>query len=159
MRNRPSTLVVIEYGASFPRWLNPAHSGDLAVVAQHYEGLPSDLVGQVANRMTRLNEAGWQLDEVVLVSNGRADEDSHAARSVLARGLLANLRAAGGCLLTLSVGEALGRRATVELTTLAALLEPMARASDLVLSVRIGEDPPVFSRPGPARTFAATGSG
>ena len=159
MRNRPSTLVVIEYGASFPRWLNPAHSGDLAVVAQHYEGLPSDLVGQVANRMIRLNQAGWQLDEVVLVSNGRADEESHSARSVLARGLLANLRAAGGCLLTLSDGEALGRRATAELTSLAAALEPMARASDLVLSVRIGEDPPVFSRPGPARTFAATGSG
>jgi hypothetical protein len=38
MRNRPATLVVIEFGASWPRWMNPAHTGDLAVVAQHYEG-------------------------------------------------------------------------------------------------------------------------
>jgi hypothetical protein len=49
--------------------------------AQHYEGLPTDLVAQVANRITRLNHAGWQLDEVVLVTNGRADPDSTAARS------------------------------------------------------------------------------
>ena len=48
MKARPATLVVIEFGASWPRWLNPAHTGDLAVVAQHYEGLPTDLVTQVA---------------------------------------------------------------------------------------------------------------
>ena len=57
MRSRPATLVVIEFGASWPRWMNPAHTGDLAVVAQHYEGLPTDLVAQVANRITRLNHA------------------------------------------------------------------------------------------------------
>jgi hypothetical protein len=152
-------LVVIEFGASFPSWLNPAHSGDLAVVAQHYEGLPTDLVAQVASRITKLSQAGWQLDEVVLVSNGRADPESHAARSVLARGLLANLRAARGCLLTLSVSEAHGRRATHELTSLAAALEPMARAADLVLAVRIGEEAPVFSRPLATRNLSATGSG
>lgn len=148
---------MIEFGASFPSWLNPAHSGDLAVVAQHYEGMPTDLVAQVASRVTRLAQAGWQLDEVVLVSNGRADQESHAARSVLARGLIANLKEAGGCLLTLSVSEALGRRATHDLTALAALLEPTAIASDLVLAVRVGDDPPVFSRPGAPRTVAATG--
>jgi hypothetical protein len=157
MRNRPATLIVIEFGASFPSWLNPAHSGDLAVVAQHYEGLPTDLVAQVASRVTRLAQAGWQLDEVVLVSNGRADQEAHAARSVLARGLIANLKAAGGCLLTLSVGEALGRRATHDLTALAAQLEPTAVASDLVLAVRVGDDPPVFSRPAGPRSVAATG--
>jgi hypothetical protein len=159
VRNRPATLVVIEFGASYPRWLNPAHSGDLAVVAQHYEGLPTDLVTQVASRLTRLGSAGWQLDEIVLVSNGRADNESHAARSVLARGLLANLRSAGGCLLTLSVSEALGRRATHALTALAARLEPMARAADVVLSVRIGEDAPVFSRPFGPSSLKKTGSG
>lgn len=157
MRNRPATLIVIEFGASWPSWLNPAHSGDLAVVAQHYEGLPTDLVGQVASRVTRLSQAGWQLDEVVLVSNGRADQEAHAARSVLARGLIANLKAARGCLLTLSVSEAMGRRATHDLTTLAAALEPTAVASDLVLAVRVGEDPPVFSRPAGPRSVAATG--
>jgi hypothetical protein len=157
LRNRPATLIVIEFGASFPSWLNPAHSGDLAVVAQHYEGMPTDLVAQVASRVTKLAQAGWQLDEVVLVSNGRADPESHAARSVLARGLIANLKTAGGCLLTLSVSEALGRRATHDLTMLAGQLEPTAVASDLVLAVRIGDDPPVFSRPAAPRGVAATG--
>jgi hypothetical protein len=156
VRNRPATLIVIEFGASFPSWLNPAHTGDLAVVAQHYEGMPTDLVAQVASRVTRLSQAGWQLDEVVLVSNGRADQESHAARSVLARGLIANLKAERGCLLTLSVSEALGRRASHDLTALAALLEPTVVASDLVLAVRVGDEPPVFSRPGAARSVAAT---
>ncbi len=159
MRNRPATLIVIEFGAAFPRWVNPAHSGDLAIVAQHYEGMPSDLVAQVANRLTRLSAAGWQLDEVVLESNGKSDLDSHAARSVLARGLMAHLRAASGCLLTLSVSEALGRRAAHELTALAASLEPVGRASDIVLAVRIGENPPVFSHPTFTHPLAATGSG
>jgi hypothetical protein len=75
----------------------------------------------------------------------------------LARGLVANLKAAGGCLLTLSVSEALGRRATHDLTSLAAQLEPTVVASDLVLAVRIGDDPPVFSRPAGPRRVAATG--
>ena len=157
MRQRPATLVVIEYGASWPRFLNPAHAGDLAVVAQHYEGSPSDLVGQVANRVMRLTQAGWHLDEVVLVINGRSDQDASAARSVLARGLMANLRSAGGVHLTLCVSEALGRRATHTLTTLAASLEPMARATDVVLAVRIGDEPPVYSRPLPPRPVFATG--
>jgi hypothetical protein len=147
LRNRPASLVTIEFGASWPRWLHPAHSGDLAVVAQHYEGSPTDLVAQVASRLTRITQAGWQLDEVVLVTNGRCDRDASAARSVLARGLMAHLKSAGGCHLTLSVGESHGRRALHDLTALAAALEPMARACDIVLAVRIGEDPPVFSRP------------
>jgi hypothetical protein len=150
MRTRPATLVVIEYGASWPRWLHPAHSGDLAVVAQHYQGPPSDLVAQVASRITRLTMAGWQLDAVVLASNGAADPDSTAARSVLARGLLAHLRGAGGHHLTLTVSDALGRRATHSLTALAAALEPMSRACDMQLAVRVGERAPIYSRPLPA---------
>ncbi len=157
MRNRPATLVVIEFGASYPRWLHPAHSGDVAVVAQHYEGSPTDLVAQVASRITRLASAGWQLDAVVLASNGKCDPGASAARSVLARGLLANLRAAGGCHLTLTVSDSLGRRATHSLTTLAAALEPTARACDMVLSVRVGEGEPVYSRPPRSRPLAQVG--
>ncbi|HEV8547408.1 MAG TPA: hypothetical protein VGQ57_00245 [Polyangiaceae bacterium] len=156
MRSHPATLVVIEYGASWPRWLNPSQTGDLAVVAQHYEGLPTDLVAQVANRVTRLSQASWQVDEVVLVVNGRSDPDSVAARSVLARGLLAHLKSASGCQLSLCASEALGRRATHELTALAAALEPVALASELTLAVRVGEDAPVFSRPA-LSSVAATG--
>jgi hypothetical protein len=137
--------------------LNPAHSGDVAVVAQHYEVLPTDLVTQVASRITRLSHAGWQLDEVVLVTNGRTDPDSTAARSVLARGLMGHLKSSGGCQLTLSVGEAHGRRATHELTLLAAALEPVTLVSELTLCVRVGETPPVFSRPPAPRTLVANG--
>jgi hypothetical protein len=111
----------------------------------------------VANRITRLTTAGWQLDAVVLASNGKADPDASAARSVLARGLLANLRAAGGCHLTLTVSDSLGRRATHSLTTLAAALEPTARACDMVLSVRVGEGEPVYSRPPRSRPLAQVG--
>lgn len=157
MRKNPATLVVIEYSATWPRWLNPAHAGDLAIVAQHYEGLPSDLVTQVASRVTRLNQASWQVDAVILVSNGRSDPDSSAARSVLARGLLAHLQSSGGGHLTLCVSEALGRRATHELSTLAAALESVAQAAELSLSIRIGEEPPIYSRPAPLRETAATG--
>jgi hypothetical protein len=153
MRNRPATLVVIEFGASWPRWMNPAHSGDVAVVAQHYEGSPNDLIAQVANRVSRLTHAGWQLDEVVLVVNARSDDEAVAARSVLARGLMAHVRAAGGVHLTLSVSEALGRRAMHSLTSLAGALEPMARATDIVLAVRVGEEAPVYSRPLPPVPF------
>jgi len=157
MRSNPATLVVIEYSASWPRWLNPAHAGDVAVVAQHYEGLPSDLVTQVASRVTRLNQAGWQVDAVVLVSNGRSDPDSSAARSVLARGLLAHLKSSGGGHLTLCVSEALGRRATHELSTLAAAVESVARAAELSLSIRIGDEAPIYSRPVLMREIAKAG--
>jgi len=67
MKSRKATLVVIEFGASWPRWLDPTHSGDMAVVAQHYEGEPSSLITQVASRVTRLEAKGWQLKAIVLV--------------------------------------------------------------------------------------------
>jgi len=55
------------------------------------------------------------------------------------------------------VSEALGRRATRGITQLAASLEPVARTSDVVLAVRIGEEAPVYSRPLPPRPLFATG--
>ena len=100
---------------------------------------------------------GWQLDEVVLVTNGRTDPDSAAARSVLARGLVGHLKGNGGCQLTLSASETYGRRATHELTSLAAALEPVTLISELSLCVRVGETAPVFSRPPAPRTLAASG--
>src|SRR6187551_3742285 len=98
---RSATMVVIEFSAAWPRWLKPASGGDMAVVAQHYEGHPSSLVTQVASRTTRLEAVGWQLDRIVLVSNGRVDPDAIAARSILARGLHARLRLIGRGELTL----------------------------------------------------------
>lgn len=136
MKPRPATLVVIEFGASWPRWLNPTGDrGDLAVVAQHYSGPPTDLITQVAMRVTRLQARGWQLSAMVLVSNGRADAHTAAARSVLARGLLAHLAASGGGSFALSVDGYLGRRAEHNLNALASALDPVARASRVELRV------------------------
>jgi hypothetical protein len=136
MKARAATLVVIEFGASWPRWLNPSGDrGDLAVVAQHYAGPPTDLITQVAMRVTRLQSRGWQLSAMVLVSNGRADAPTTAARSILARGLLAHLAASGGGSFTLSVDGYLGRRAEHNLSALALALEPVALASRVELRV------------------------
>jgi hypothetical protein len=140
MQARPATLVVIEFGASWPRWLNPTGDrGDLAVVAQHYSGPPTDLITQVAMRVTRLQARGWQLSAMVLVSNGRADAHTAAARSILARGLLAHLAASGGGHFALSVDSYLGRRAEHNLSSLANALEPVARASRVELRVEVGQ--------------------
>jgi len=134
MKARPKALVVIEFGASWPRWLNPSgERGDLAVVAQHYSGPPTDLITQVAMRVTRLQTRGWHLSEMVLVSNGRADVQTAAARSVLARGLLAHLAASGGGHFTLSVDGYLGTRAAHSLAALAQALDPVARSSRVEL--------------------------
>jgi hypothetical protein len=136
MKARPATLVVIEFGASWPRWLNPnGDRGDLAVVAQHYAGPPTDLITQVAMRVTRLQARGWQLSAMVLVSNGRADAPSAAARSILARGLLSLLSASSGGSFVLSVDSYLGRRAEHDLTGLHAALAPTALASNVQLRV------------------------
>jgi hypothetical protein len=136
MTARPKTLVVIEFGASWPRWLNPTGDrGDLVVVAQHYAGPPTDLITQVAMRVTRLQSRDWRLSAMVLVSNGRADAPTAAARSILARGLLAHLAASGGGSFALSVDGYLGRRAEHDLTALATALEPVALASNVALRV------------------------
>ncbi|RYZ04337.1 MAG: hypothetical protein EOO73_23965 [Myxococcales bacterium] len=134
MKARPATLVVIEFGASWPRWLNPSGDrGDLAVVAQHYAGPPTDLITQVAMRVTRLQTRGWQLTSMVLVSNGRADAPTAAARSILARGLLAHLASSGGGSFVLSVDSFLGRRAEHNVASLVAALEPIALSSRVEL--------------------------
>jgi hypothetical protein len=147
IKPRTATLIVIEYGASWPRWLHPSLSGDLAVVAQHYEGQPTDLVAQVASRVTRLAGMGWELDAIVLVANERHDVEAVAARSVLARGLMAHLRSVGGVHFTISLDDGFGRRSAQSLNYLAAGLEPMANACGVALGVRVGEREPIYSRP------------
>ncbi len=137
--SRSATMVVIEFSAAWPRWLKPASGGDMAVVAQHYEGHPSSLVTQVASRTTRLEAVGWSMENIVLVSNGRVDADAIAARSILARGLLSRLRLLGRGQLTLTVDERLGRRAGADLRTLASSLERSLRGAPVTLSARIGE--------------------
>jgi hypothetical protein len=139
MRPEPSaTMVVIEFSAAWPRWLKPTSDGHMAVVAQHYEGHPSSLVTQVASRITRLENVGWKLNTVVVVSNGRTDADAVAARSILTRGLLSRLRQKGKGNLTLTVDESLGKRAAVDLRALGVNLERSLRGAPVGLSVRVG---------------------
>lgn len=139
MRSRKATLVVIEFGASWPRWLDPSESGDMAVVAQHYAGEPTSLITQVASRITRLEARGWHMNAIVFVSNGCCEADSIAARSILAHGLLSRLRAAGGGHFALSVDGRYGRRASHNLALLAESMDKAARASGVVLSAYTGE--------------------
>jgi hypothetical protein len=131
------TLVVIEFGASWPRWLDPRHTGDVAVVAQHYQGEPCSLVTQVASRLTRLEAQHWRLRSLLIVSNGACDDASVAARAILARGLLAHLRDNGGGKMVLSVDERLGRRAEVNVTNLSDSLHVDACAAGIALSVHV----------------------
>ena len=145
MKSRKATLVVIEFGASWPRWLDPSHSGDMAVVAQHYEGAPSSLITQVASRVTRLEAKGWQLNAIVFVSNGRCEGDSAAARSILAHGLLSRLRAAGGGHFALSVDGGQGSRASHNLALLAESMDKAARIGGICLSVHTGAQAAGFS--------------
>ncbi|HEY0465962.1 MAG TPA: hypothetical protein VGC79_17235 [Polyangiaceae bacterium] len=142
MKSRKATLVVIEFGASWPRWLDPSHSGDMAVVAQHYEGAPSSLITQVASRVTRLEAKGWQLNAIVFVSNGRCEGDSSAARSILAHGLLSRLRAAGGGHFALTVDERHGRRACHNLALLAESMDRAAKLGRITLTAHVGAQTP-----------------
>jgi hypothetical protein len=114
----------------------------MAVVAQHYEGAPTSLIAQVASRVTRLQARGWLLNAMVLVSNGRCEGDSAAARSILARGLLAHLRSAGGGHFALTIDHRLGRRARHNLTHLAETLDPEACRGGVLLSAFAGEPLP-----------------
>lgn len=139
-----ATLVVIEFGASWPKWLQPTHGGDLVVVAQHYEGEPRSLVTQVANRLARLETTGWTLGPSILVVNERTDAEAFAARSILARGLLARLTRASGGELVLTLAESAPRRAHQDLLGLAAALEPEALRSNVRLGVRMGREPVLF---------------
>ena len=107
-----ATLVVIEFGGSWPSWLEPGctTNGNMAVVAQHYEGHPSELLTQVANRISRLENGGWDRQRGVLVSNGRVDPDAETSRGVLCRGLMARLEAMGRGQLVLTYGTTDDRR-------------------------------------------------
>ncbi len=136
MKARPATLVVIEFGASWPRWLNPTGDrGDLAVVAQHYAGPPTDLITQVAMRVTRLQARGWQLSAM---SWFRTDAPTHQrprrAPSWRA-GCSHTSPGSGGGSFALSVDGYLGRRAEHNLSALAAALEPIALTSRVELRV------------------------
>ena len=141
MQGQHATLVVIEFGALWPRWLDPSHLGDIAVVAQHYEGAPHSMVTQVENRLTRLVESQWLIESAILVSNGRTDLEALGARSMLARGLLAHLKKTGGRRLVLAVSPERGERACKTLSALADTLQSGALESGIALLLAATENP------------------
>jgi hypothetical protein len=135
------TLVVLEYGSSWPPFVDRTNGADVAVVAQHYTGQPGRLLSQVAERALERAAAGWHPQEIVLVSNGSTDVDSEAARSILARGLLASLRNTGGRRLTLSIDDRCGPRARANLRALGIALRPALAGCKLELCVHTGGEP------------------
>jgi hypothetical protein len=134
-----ATLVVIEFGASWPSWLElgGAASGNMAVVAQHYEGHPSELLTQVASRISRLENAGWQLERVVMVSNGRVDRDAETSRRVLCRGLLARVEAMGLGQLILTYGSTDDHRVERGLERLVSGLERDKASAKIGIGLRV----------------------
>ena len=150
MQTRSATLVVIEFGACWPRWLEPNGPSDMAVVGQHYEGPPSSLVLQVESRVGRLLTGGWHINQIVLVSNGQSGLEALSARSLLTRRLLGQLLLAGGGELVLTVRAELGPRACETLTALCASLQQTALPSGVSLCVRVVEREPTLAVVKPA---------
>jgi len=150
---REATLVVIEYGASWPSWLAPTLYAQLAVVAQHYESEPNSLVTQVASRLQRLEHRHWTLRTLIVVCNGRTDEAARSSRSVLARGLLCRLASRCGSELILCTD---GRRNRVgrDLSALVATLAADAARLGVGVGLRLGEAPAIVDR---AERLAPTG--
>jgi hypothetical protein len=140
---RNATLVVVEFDGIWPRWLDPTQNSDTALVAQHYEGEPSSLIAQVANRITRLEAGGWSISSMVLVASGRTDPDAIAARSILARCLLARLKTLGRGRLTMTASDQMGSRTRKQLVHLAATLNEGLGPS-VALSVRAGNGAPLY---------------
>ena len=155
MTGPKASLVVIEYGASFPRWLDPSQVGTLAVVAQHYEGPPASLLTQVRSRLARLLSTGWILENMVLVCNGRMSLEQQAARSLLARQLLTTLRQCNGVRLVFTLSSEFEAKVRNSLCALASGLDDFALPSGIALSVRQGDGSSIYTRPA-LPGFAAT---
>lgn len=144
MHSQNATLVVIEFGASWPRWLSPTSADHMAVVAQHYEGSANSLITQVASRLSRLVSTGWRIEDAILVSNGRADIEAIAARATLARGLISYLREVSGLRFLLSVDKEHGLRPGHTLASLSHALRDTALGGGIALGVRVGEEAPQY---------------
>lgn len=146
---------MIEFGASWPRWLDPSQVGTLAVVAQHYAGPPDSLITQVRSRVARLASTGWTLTNVVLVSSGRLALESQAARSLLTHQLLTCVRDSPGARLTFTLSSDGDFKAQKSLCALAAKLDRAALASGIELGVCLADGSSIYSRPALASLASA----
>lgn len=145
-RRRSGSLVVVEWGASWPRWLDPTQTGHVIVVAQHYEGSPESILTQVASRVSRVHEFGWRLDRALLSVSHRSEHVFRSARARLAQRLLGIVSEARGSELLLSVDQAAGPELAQELIDLSWELETEPAAANVRISLRLGE---VLQEPAP----------
>ena len=150
---RETTMVVIEYGASWPRRLDTTPGETLVVVAQHYEGKPSELLAQIKNRLLKLQQDGATVKTLVFVCNGHNDPAARSARALVARGLFGPLGTVEGSQLVLS-NDTIREPAAMAFTTLVATLESDAAHAGVRLGLRLGSSPTVFGSIG-ALSFSA----
>ena len=136
---RQTTLVVVEFSATWPRWLKPKHFADATVIAQDYGENPIALMTEVSRRVAQLEALACPLGTIVVVSNGDVEVSARAGRHSLVRGLLSRLGTLGGGELLLAINAAAGRRARRELDGLVRSFDQHARRQGVTLSVRVGE--------------------
>lgn len=144
---------MVEWGASWPRWLDPTQTGNVIVVAQHYEGTPESILTQVASRVARVHEFGWRLDRALLSINPRSEDVFRSARARLARRLLGIVSEARGSELLLSLDEGAGPEAAQELIDLTWELEAEPAARDVRISLRLGE---ALQQPSPVQRMVSS---
>jgi hypothetical protein len=140
---RETTMVVIEYGASWPRWLDSNPSESLVVVAQHYEGKPTALLEQIKSRLVRLQQEGSCVKTLVFVCNANNDAATRSARALVARGLLGPLGSVEGSQLVLS-NDTVREPAGMAFSALVATLKSDAAHAGVRLGLRLGSSPTVF---------------
>jgi hypothetical protein len=140
---RETTIVVIEYGASWPRWLDTTPNVNTAVVAQHYDGKAAALLTQIKTRLERLQQDGAQVKTLVYVCNGHNEPAARSARASVVRGLFGPLGCAEGSQLVLSNDE-IREPAALAFTALVATLESDAARAGVKIGLRLGASPPLF---------------
>ena len=150
---RETTMVVIEYGASWPRWLDSTPGDSLVVVAQHYEGKPTELLEQIKNRLLRLQQEGSIIKTLVFVCNDHTDPTARSARALVARGLFGPLGSIEGSQFLLSNDRA-REPVAMAYSALVATLESDAAHAGVRLGLRLGSSPTVFGSIG-ALSFSA----
>ena len=144
---RETTMVVIEYGASWPRWLDTTPCDTLVVVAQHYDGKPTELLEQIKNRLLRLQQDGSSVKTLVYVCNVHNDPATRSGRAVVARGLFGPLASVEGSQLVLS-NDTVREPAAMAFSALAATLESDAAHAGVRLGLRLGSSPTIFGSMG-----------
>ena len=97
-------LVVVEDGAlSLDSHVSPDDGEETVVVVQSHGELPLKLAERVVRRIAAIERSARRIGQTIVLLAARLDEQSMAARYLLARALLAHVGAAGPADLMLAV--------------------------------------------------------